>query len=712
MMQGQPGMDEQDSLLAAWREQVLTLAARITFFLTLPITVPGFIEALQRGAYWRLLFVVAALLVLAVVAFRRSLRYEWRAAMMLGKIYLAASLWLIMYGSQDNGRLYALVLVVLASLLLRLRYVIVVSTAMVLTMGLIYAAFAAQLLPAPNYMPVTGVGALTLLNHWLTQTVLSAVLVVIIFLTTGRLRQSLCRSDHAHADLQALNAELERRVTERTAKLQQLNETLQIETQAHAQAEAALRTSELKFRGFVEQSWDGILLVDSQGRISEWNRAAERMMGRSRSEVLGRPVWDVLFEIAPLHCRNPKTYDRLRNSTLEILRSGQAPWNEQGLIREAVHPNGERRILRSLIFPIRIDQQILAGSINHDITAQKQLETVLQQRLLQLEALRETLYQITSELELDPLLQTIMERAMALMGATSGQIALYDAECDDLLILACRNLAPELVGTRQPLTEHGTGYVVRNRRPLVIPDYTTWHTRLPQYARQGGRALLLVPLLAGTTVIGLIIVGHTDPHLSFDDDDIELLTMFAQQATIVIQNAQLYGQLQELADRDALTGLLNRRRFFELAQRAFEQAIRYSQPLSLAMLDIDHFKQVNDRLGHLAGDQVLRAVARQCRESLRSVDIVGRYGGEEIVMLMPETDGRQAWQVAERLRQQVAAMAINTAWGPAGVTVSIGLASLDAGSSTSLEQLIDHADQALYSAKHAGRNRIAAWDQP
>jgi diguanylate cyclase (GGDEF)-like protein/PAS domain S-box-containing protein len=711
MTQNRPETDKQTSLLAAWREQVLTLAARITFFLTLPVTIPGFSEALLCGDYWRLLFVVAALLILAVVAFRRSLRYEWRAALMLGEIYAAAGLWLIMYGSQNNGRLYALLLVVLASLLLQLRYAVIVSVTMVLTMGLIYAAFAARLLPFPNQAPATDLVVLTIFNHWLTQTTLSVVVVAVIFLTIGRLQQSLCRAGQAQADLQALNTDLERRVARRTAKLDRLNAALQSEIQAHAQARAALQASEWKFRGFVEQSWDGILLVDDQGQISEWNRAAEQMMGRRRSEVLGRPVWDVLFEIGPAHCHTSEIYGRLRYGTLELLRSEQAPWNEQGLIHEAIHPDGEQRILRSLIFPIRVDHRILAGSINHDITAQKKLEADLQQRLRQLEALRETLYQITSELELDPLLQAIMERAMALIGATSGQIALYDAERDDLLILACRNLAPELIGTRQPLTEHGTGYVVRERRPLRIPDYATWHSRLPQYARQGGRALLLVPMLAGDTVIGLIIVGHTDPHLHFDEGDVELLTMFAQQATIAVHNAQLYGRLQQLASSDGLTALLNRRSFFERAQRAFEQATRYGQPLSLAMLDIDHFKQVNDRMGHLAGDQVLHAVARQCQESLRSVDIIGRYGGEEIVMLMPETDCRRAQQVAERLCRSIADLVINTDWGPAGVTVSIGVASLPIDSSISLEQLIGHADQALYAAKHAGRNRVLSWER-
>ena len=158
-----------------------------------------------------------------------------------------------------------------------------------------------------------------------------------------------------------------------------------------------------------------------------------------------------------------------------------------------------------------------------------------------------------------------------------------------------------------------------------------------------------------------------------------------------------------------LTGLHNRRHFFDLAEYEFRRAQRFGHPLSVIMLDIDHFKQVNDAYGHIVGDQVLRGVAERCREILRDIDLLGRYGGEEFTALLPETRPADARQVAERMRQIVARTAIETESGPVTVTICLGHAIMDEGSHD-LDALLDHADQALYQAKNAGRNRVSSWN--
>jgi diguanylate cyclase (GGDEF)-like protein/PAS domain S-box-containing protein len=446
--------------------------------------------------------------------------------------------------------------------------------------------------------------------------------------------------------------------------------------------------------------------------VIAWNHAAEQAMGLPQAEALGRPIWDVLYQIAPEECRTPEVYERLRTHTLNMLQTGQTPWSRDGIERTAVHPDGTQRALRSLIFPIYTSEGILAGSISNDITERKQMEQALSLRLRQSEALRETLNQITGELQLEPLLQTILDRAVDLLSAASGQIAMYDAEQNDLQILACTNLDPALVGTRQPLTSHGTGQVIRTYQPLVISDYQTWDERLATYAKLGAHALLLVPLLAGERVLGIISIGHSDPSRTFNSTDIELLSLFAQQATIAIRNAHQFAEMQHLATTDSLTGLNNRRSFGNLAQRAYEQAVRYNHPLAVLMLDIDHFKRVNDQFGHGAGDHVLRSVAYYCLTSLRAVDVVGRYGGEEIAMILPETDSAHAQRVAERLRQTLAQANIETEYGPLQITVSLGIATATPQDSLPLETLINRADQALYQAKRAGRNRVVVWQPP
>jgi diguanylate cyclase (GGDEF)-like protein/PAS domain S-box-containing protein len=475
------------------------------------------------------------------------------------------------------------------------------------------------------------------------------------------------------------------------------------------QTEAALRASEEKFRGFLEQSWDSIVLTDSAGTVIAWNHAAEQTMGLPQAEALGRPIWDVLYQVAPPEYQTPETYERVRTHSLHMLRTGETPWTRDGIERTAHHADGTRRDVRSLIFPIHTSEGILVGSISHDITERKQMERALSLRLRQSEALRETMSQITAELQLEPLLQTILERAIELIGADSGQISMYDAERNDLQILACTNLDPALIGTRQPLTPHGTGQVIRTRQPLVISDYQTWDERLTTYAKLGAHALLLVPLLAGERVLGIISIGHKDRMRVFNITDIELLSLFAQQATIAIRNAHQFAEMQYHATTDALTGLNNRRSFGDLAQRAYEQAVRYNHSLAVLMLDIDHFKDVNDQFGHPIGDEVLRNVAYHCLTTLRAVDVVGRYGGEEIAMILPETDDEQARSVAERLRHTLAQTHIDTRHIPIQITVSLGIATAMPIDGLPLDTLIGRADQALYQAKRAGRNRVVVW---
>jgi diguanylate cyclase (GGDEF)-like protein len=178
--------------------------------------------------------------------------------------------------------------------------------------------------------------------------------------------------------------------------------------------------------------------------------------------------------------------------------------------------------------------------------------------------------------------------------------------------------------------------------------------------------------------------------------------------TDLVRNAQ---QMEELATIDSMTGLYNRRHFWTLATAEWSRFQRYYRPLSVLMIDVDHFKAVNDRYGHAVGDEALVAVADACREGKRSPDIVGRLGDEEFVMLLPETDLDQARIVAERVRQRVAASALRANEVRFNVTASVGFAAASVGM-PGLEALLHAADSALYQAKAAGRNRIVAWSPP
>jgi diguanylate cyclase (GGDEF)-like protein len=185
----------------------------------------------------------------------------------------------------------------------------------------------------------------------------------------------------------------------------------------------------------------------------------------------------------------------------------------------------------------------------------------------------------------------------------------------------------------------------------------------------------------------------------------ELVTLQRELAKKNIELEHLSGEVQRLSITDELTHLYNRRGFFEMGHREVERAKRFGKPLSAIMLDIDHFKQVNDRYGHAIGDKVLEEVATRCSLRLRKVDIFDRYGGEEFSVLLPETKIADARITAERLRHQTSKEPISTAHDLLSVTISLGVAAFE-GDAMGLEELLEHADQALYKAKESGRNHV------
>ncbi|MFN7037592.1 MAG: diguanylate cyclase [Bellilinea sp.] len=168
--------------------------------------------------------------------------------------------------------------------------------------------------------------------------------------------------------------------------------------------------------------------------------------------------------------------------------------------------------------------------------------------------------------------------------------------------------------------------------------------------------------------------------------------------------------LERLATQDPLTGIANRRYFLEIASRVIEQARRYQRPVSIVMIDVDHFKEMNDTFGHKTGDKVLIHITRCMQAALRKVDILGRYGGDEFVILLPETTQEGARRLTERLRQAIAQQSITAGGVSIPITLSIGLASNVKEPALSLDELLQRADRALYDSKLNGRDRVTFYE--
>ena len=226
----------------------------------------------------------------------------------------------------------------------------------------------------------------------------------------------------------------------------------------------------------------------------------------------------------------------------------------------------------------------------------------------------------------------------------------------------------------------------------------------PATAVRGLQALRIFPLRAGETTVGTLVCGSRRRDGLPDAAQAEL-AMLALQAAEALVRTRLYEQAERLATTDGLTGLVNRRTFNAQLVARLREAHRYRRQLSLLLLDVDHFKKVNDSYGHPAGDAVLRGVAAVASRQARETDLVARYGGEEMALVLPETDAAGARAIAERLRAAVAAAEHVTEQGTLRVTASIGIATWPGGG-PSPEDLLESADRALYRAKQGGRNRV------
>ncbi len=336
-----------------------------------------------------------------------------------------------------------------------------------------------------------------------------------------------------------------------------------------------------------------------------------------------------------------------------------------------------------------------------------EISTELTTRMGELEAERgrfkETLQRYGETLaathDLDALVGAVLDTAVQATRARGGRLLLYDAERGEAVEQA----------------RIGTARGSRSDLPVVVAagDGLEGDALASHEARvaQVPRAVLAVPILREHHLLGLVTA--VDPEEgAFSDDDVESLSALAVQAGVAIENARLHRVVERQAVTDALTGLANRRQFYEVLGREYERAQRFGQPVSLILLDIDDFKQINDSRGHLAGDAVLHSVAATVAEVIREIDLASRYGGEEFAVLLPQTGPEGAAHLAERLRSEIAARSIRFGTEEiSGVTASFGVAAGPDDQMTQID-LIASADAALYQAKREGKNHVTvsgAW---
>ncbi|MCW2778326.1 MAG: diguanylate cyclase with sensor [Frankiales bacterium] len=305
--------------------------------------------------------------------------------------------------------------------------------------------------------------------------------------------------------------------------------------------------------------------------------------------------------------------------------------------------------------------------------------------------------------DLDRILAVVLETAMASTRARAGMVLLLSPGRDELVLAVARglDLPPDL---RLPVGSGVSGRVASSGEPL--------HGRTgdgPGRLRQGpgepaARSVVSVPFTSGGTVLGVLDLYDRVDADEFDANDLASVRTFASQATVAVDNVLLHQDVQRMAVTDGLTGLGNFRHYTVTMTREAERAARFGRPLALLLLDLDRFKAVNDTHGHQRGDAVLVEVAARVRDEVRDVDTVARYGGEEIAVVLPETDREGACNAAARICEAVRRRPFGEPGEvPLTVTVSAGVAVFPEHGTTPAS-LLRAADTALYDAKGAGRD--------
>jgi diguanylate cyclase (GGDEF)-like protein len=229
------------------------------------------------------------------------------------------------------------------------------------------------------------------------------------------------------------------------------------------------------------------------------------------------------------------------------------------------------------------------------------------------------------------------------------------------------------------------------------------HTRL-----QRDDVEIIVPLRFKYQINGILCIGKKETEFGahYTDDELRYLDIIAGFASVAIENARLY----EMATLDKKTGLYNHGFFQNRLVEEMERAERYKTDLTLMILDLDHFKQVNDTHGHMKGDEVLIQIAETLRQQIRTYDIPARFGGEEFMVILPETDCKSAVIVAERIRKSIQKLSFTSSKGSFSITSSFGIAGYHHSSNITEDIFIEHSDQALYRAKEKGRNRVVVYE--
>jgi len=335
-------------------------------------------------------------------------------------------------------------------------------------------------------------------------------------------------------------------------------------------------------------------------------------------------------------------------------------------------------------------------------------------RLKGLKALEQVYKSLAPVLDREELYETILAKSSELVGAERGSLMIVDSKNKVLSVKAAKGMDKKLAdGLRVKIGEGISGSIAARGVPVIVRDIEdevpSWKNR-PRYRT---KSFISIPLKLESKVIGVINMADKSSGEVFSDEDLHLLQSFANYASIALERGAYYSMSEELkllSMTDPLTGLFNRRYFRERLFEEVERVKRHDECFTTFIIDIDNFKSFNDRFGHLAGDEVLRGVAKAIRDAVRSMDVVARYGGEEFAVILPHTNKKDSTVIAERIRKGVQDFKPSNPELDVWPTISLGVAEFP-GDASHIDDLINKADKAMYLAKKMGKNKVVLYER-
>jgi diguanylate cyclase (GGDEF)-like protein len=319
---------------------------------------------------------------------------------------------------------------------------------------------------------------------------------------------------------------------------------------------------------------------------------------------------------------------------------------------------------------------------------------------------------LTSSLELNDILVTIMKRAKAMTKAQAWSVLLVDEDTGQLVFERAEGKkSRDIKKHRLKMGEGIAGWVAQEGIPVVVPDVSKdqrFLGKIDKAIRFKTKSLMCIPVKSRDRIIGVLEFVNKTTGESFTKEDLDLLMRLVDQTAIAIERVLLYQKMEELALTDDLTKLFNTRYLNRTIEIEIQRSKRYNTSVSLIFMDIDYFKHINDNYGHLIGSKVLVEIGQILLKSLRSIDIVARYGGDEFVIVLPQTPPSAAKQIAERMRKAVESNVFLKKEGYSlRMTASFGVAAYPENAK-SKDDLIRLADEAMYRVKYQTRNAVYA----